>query len=452
MFGAGYNSVVIRPHVVIVGGGFGGLQVARGLRRAAVDITLVDKRNFHLFQPLLYQVATGGLGPAEIAAPLRSLFRKQPNLHVLCAEVVDIDPTQQTAMLHDGQALRWDYLVVAAGASSNYFGNDSWAPHAPGLKTVEDAQEIRRRVLSALEMAERIRDASERAQWLTFVVVGGGPTGVEMAGALAELVHVTVRDEFRAFDPRTARVLLLEGAPRVLTPYPEPLSENARLSLQRLGVEVLTGAMVQEIAPDRIVYTHGEETFILPTRTVVWAAGVRAAPLAAVLAQRTNATTDRQGRIVVAPDLSVPDFPNIFVIGDMAHYAHQGGTPLPGVAPVATQQGHYVAQRIQRLLSGDAAMPPFRYVDRGNMAVIGRKAAVAQIGRLRFTGWFAWLMWLFVHLMFLVGFENRLLVFVQWAWNYFTRNRRARLILGAAPQPHATDTANAPHGAPALRE
>lgn len=442
---------MIRPHVVIVGGGFGGLQVARGLRRAAVDITLVDKRNFHLFQPLLYQVATGGLGPAEIAAPLRSLFRKQPNLRVLCAEVVDIDPVQQTAVLHDGQDLRWDYLVIAAGASNNYFGNDSWAPHAPGLKTVEDAQEIRRRALSALETAERIRDASERAQWLTFVVVGGGPTGVEMAGALAELVHVTVRDEFRAFDPRTARVLLLEGAPRVLTPYPEPLSENARLSLQRLGVEVLTGAMVQEIAPDRVVYTHGEETFILPTRTVVWAAGVRAAPLAAVLAQRTNATTDRQGRIVVAPDLTVPGFPNIFVIGDMAHYAHQGGMPLPGVAPVATQQGHYVAQRIQRLLSGDATMPPFRYVDRGNMAVIGRKAAVAQIGRLCFTGWFAWLMWLFVHLMFLVGFENRLLVFVQWAWNYFTRNRRARLILGTDRQSYAAKT-NAPHGAPALRE
>ena len=273
---------------MIVGGGFGGLQVARGLRRAAVDITLVDKRNFHLFQPLLYQVATGGLGPAEIAAPLRSLFRKQPNLRVLCAEVVDIDPAQQTVSLHDGHALRWDYLVVAAGASNNYFGNDSWAAHAPGLKTVEDAQEIRRRVLSALETAERIDDPNERTPWLTFVVVGGGPTGVEMAGALAELVHVTMRDEFRAFDPRTARILLLEGAPRVLTAYPVPLSENARQSLQRLGVEVLTGALVQHIAPDHIVYTHGQETFILPTRTVVWAAGVRAAPLATTLAQRTN--------------------------------------------------------------------------------------------------------------------------------------------------------------------
>jgi NADH dehydrogenase len=429
---------VIRPRVVIVGGGFGGLQVARGLRRAAVDITLIDKRNFHLFQPLLYQVATGGLGPAEIAAPLRSLFRKQPNLRVLCAEVVDIDPAHQTVALHDGQALRWDYLVVAAGASNNYFGNDSWAAHAPGLKTVEDAQEIRRRVLSALETAERIDDPNERTPWLTFVVVGGGPTGVEMAGALAELVHVTVRDEFRAFDPRTARILLLEGAPRVLTAYPEPLSENARQSLQRLGVEVLTGALVQHIAPDHIVYTHGQETFILPTRTVVWAAGVRAAPLATVLAQRTNAPTDRLGRLVVEPDLSLPNYPNIFVIGDMAHFAHQNGAPLPGVAPVATQQGQYVARRILGLMTGNASMPPFRYVDRGNMAVIGRKAAVAQIGRLHFTGWFAWLMWLFVHLMFLVGFENRLLVFVQWAWNYFTRNRRARLILDTSYQSHTS--------------
>jgi NADH dehydrogenase len=428
---------VIRPHVVIVGGGFGGLQVARGLRRAAVDITLVDKRNFHLFQPLLYQVATGGLGPAEIAAPLRSLFRKQPNLRVLCAEVVDIDPARQTVSLHDGHALRWDHLVVAAGASNNYFGNDSWAAHAPGLKTVEDAQEIRRRVLSALETAERVDDPNERTPWLTFVVVGGGPTGVEMAGALAELVHVTMRDEFRAFDPRTARILLLEGAPRVLTPYPEPLSENARQSLQRLGVEVLTGALVQHIAPDHIVYTHGQETFILPTRTVVWAAGVRAASLATTLAQRTNAPTDRLGRLIVEPDLSLPDHPNIFVIGDMAHFAHQNGTPLPGVAPVATQQGQYVAQRIRRLMAGDTTTPsPFRYLDKGNMAVIGRKAAVAQVGRLHFTGWFAWLMWLFVHLMFLVGFENRLLVFVQWAWNYFTRNRRARLILGTAHQAH----------------
>jgi NADH dehydrogenase len=424
---------VIRLHVVIVGAGFGGLQVARGLRRAAVDITLVDKRNFHLFQPLLYQVATGGLGPAEIAAPLRSLFRQQPNLRVLCAEVVDIDPAHQTVSLHDGQPVRWDYLVIAAGASNNYFGNDSWAAHAPGLKTVEDAQEIRRRVLSALETAERIDDPSERAAWLTFVVVGGGPTGVEMAGALAELAHVTMRDEFRAFDPRTARILLLEGAPRVLTAYPEPLSENARQSLHRLGVEVLTGALVQHIAPDHIVYTHGQETFILPTRTVVWAAGVRAAPLATVLAQRTNAPTDRLGRLIVEPDLSLPNYPPIFVIGDIAHFAHQNGTPLPGVAPVATQQGQYVAQRIRRLMAGDTTPPsPFRYTDKGNMAVIGRKSAVAQIGRLHFTGWFAWLMWLFVHLMFLVGFENRLLVFVQWAWNYFTRNRRARLILGTA--------------------
>ncbi len=419
----------MRPHVVIIGGGFGGLQAARGLRRSPVDITLIDKRNFHLFQPLLYQVATGGLGPAEIAAPLRSLFRKQRNARVLCAEVVDIDPQACTLTLHDGHTLRWDSLIVAAGAAYHYFGNDEWVQYAPGLKTIEDAQEIRRRVLSALEAAELETDPERQRAWLNFVIVGGGPTGVELAGALAELAHVTVRGEYRAFDPRTARIILLEGAPRLLTAYPEPLSENARQSLQKLGVEVITGALVQQVAPDHVVYKRSEEVFILPTRTVLWAAGVRAASLAQTLAERTGAPTDRMGRIIVQPDLSVPNQERIFVIGDMAHYAHQTGAPLPGVAPVAMQQGQYVARRIRDALQGKPT-PPFRYWDKGDMAVIGRKAAVARIGRLRFTGWFAWLMWLFVHLMFLVGFENRLLVFIQWAWNYFTRNRRARLILG----------------------
>lgn len=427
----------MRPHVLIVGGGFGGLQAARGLRRAPVDITLIDKRNFHLFQPLLYQVATGGLGPAEIAAPLRSLFRKQRNARVLCAEVVDIDPRAHTLTLHDGQSLRWDYLVIAAGATYHYFGNDEWAQYAPGLKTIEDAQEIRRRVLSALEAAEREIDPEQQRTWLNFVVVGGGPTGVELAGALAELVHVTVRGEYRAYDPRTARIVLLEGAPRLLTAYPEPLSENARQSLEKLGVEVITGAIVQAVAPDHVVYKRGEEVLILPTRTVLWAAGVRAAPLAQILAERTGAPTDRIGRIIVEPDLSIPNYERIFVVGDLAHYAHQTGAPLPGVAPVAMQQGQYVARRIQNALQGKPTVP-FHYWDKGDMAVIGRKAAVAKIGRLRFTGWLAWLMWLFVHLMFLVGFENRLLVFIQWAWNYFTRNRRARLILGEPHTPALT--------------
>lgn len=417
------------PHGVIIGGGFGGLAVARRLRRSPVRVTLIDKRNFHLFQPLLYQVATGGLGPAEIAAPLRSLFRKQRNVRVLCAEVVDINPQTHALTLHDGQVIDWDYLVVAAGASYHYFGNEEWAQHAPGLKTIEDAEDIRRRVLSALEAAERETDPERRQAWLNFVIVGGGPTGVELAGALAELVHVTVRDEYRAYDPRTARVVLLEGASRLLTAYPEPLGENAHRSLQQLGVEVITGAFVQQVASNHVVYKRGEAVHVLPTRVVLWAAGVRAAPLAQILAERTGASTDRLGRIIVEPDLSIPNHGRIFVIGDMAHYAHQTGAPLPGVAPVAMQQGRYVAQRILNAIQGKRTSP-FRYWDKGDMAVIGRKAAVARIGHLRLTGWLAWLMWLFVHLLFLVGFENRLLVLIQWAWNYFTRNRRARLITG----------------------
>lgn len=428
-----------RPQVVVVGGGFGGLQVVRGLRRAPVDITLIDKRNFHLFQPLLYQVATGGLGPAEIASPLRSLFRKQSNVRVLCAEVVDVNPSSQTLTLHDGHIVHWDYLVVAVGATYHYFGNDAWAARAPGLKTIEDAQEIRRRVLSALEAAERETDSEQQRAWLNFTIVGGGPTGVELAGALAELAHVTVRDEYRAFDPRMARIVLLEGTPRLLPSYPEPLSENARQSLQKLGVEVITDAMVQQVADDHVVYQHKGTLHILPTRTVLWAAGVCAVPLAYTLAERTDAPTDRQGRICVEPDLTIPNHPRIFVIGDMAHFAHQTGTPLPGVAPVAMQQGQYVARRLRDALQGTPT-PPFRYWDKGDMAVIGRKAAVAKIGRWHFTGWFAWLMWLFVHLMFLVGYENRLLVLVQWAWNYFTRNRRARLITGE-PRFQTTPTA-----------
>jgi len=424
----------MNPHVVIIGGGFGGLAAARRLHRAPVRITLIDQRNFHLFQPLLYQVATGGLGPAEIAAPLRSLFRKQRNVRVLCAKVVDITPQTRTLTLHDGQVIDWDYLVIAAGAAYHYFGHEEWAQYAPGLKTIEDAEAIRRRVLSALEAAERETDPERRQAWLNFVIVGGGPTGVELAGALAELVHVTVRDEYRAYDPRTARVVLLEGAPRLLTAYPEPLSENARQSLKKLGVEVITGAHVEQVAPGRVVYKRGEEVYEFAAQVVLWAAGVRAVPLAQILAERTGAPTDRLGRVVVEPDLSVPHYGRIFVVGDMAHYAHQTGAPLPGVAPVAMQQGQYVAQRILNELQGKPT-PPFRYWDKGDMAVIGRKAAVARIGRLRLTGWFAWLIWLFVHLMFLVGFENRLLVLIQWAWNYFTRNRRARLITGEPYMP-----------------
>lgn len=441
-----------RPHVVIIGGGFGGLQAARGLRKAPVEITLIDRRNFHLFQPLLYQVATGGLGPAEIATPLRALFKHQPNIRVLNAEVVDINPPQRTVHLHDGETVSYDYLIVAAGASYHYFGHDEWAPYAPGLKTIEDAQEIRRRVLLALEHAERETDPQRQQAWLTFVIVGGGPTGVELAGALAELVHVTVRGEFRRFDPARARLLLLEGGPRLLPTYPQNLSENAMRSLQRLGVEVVTNALVNQVDEQGVLYAHQGELVRVETRTVLWAAGVRTAPLAERLAQRADAPTDKGGRLIVEPDLSLPGYPNLFVIGDLAHYAHQTGTPLPGVAPVAMQQGSYVARLIRERLRGRQP-PPFRYKDKGDAAVIGRKAAVIKLGKLHLTGFLAWLGWLFIHLLYLVGFENKLLVLIQWAWNYFTRNRRARLILYCyGTPPHASESRIISAGEDARRE
>ncbi|GBC93594.1 NADH dehydrogenase-like protein [bacterium HR15] len=442
----------VRPHVVIIGGGFGGLQAAKGLRNAPVEVTLIDRRNFHLFQPLLYQVATGGLGPAEIAVPLRALFKYQRNIRVLNAEVVAIDPQQQRVHLDDDEAIPYDYLIVAAGASYHYFGHDEWAKHAPGLKTIEDAQEIRRRVLLALEHAERESDPQRQQAWLTFVIVGGGPTGVELAGALAELVHATVRGEFRRFDPAKARLLLLEGGPRLLPTYPPDLSANAHQSLRRLGVEVVTNALVNHVDAQGVQYTHQGESVWVEARTVLWAAGVRAAPLAEQLAQRTNAPTDKVGRLIVEPDLSLPGYPNLFVIGDLAHYAHQTGSPLPGVAPVALQQGSYVARVIRERLHGRQPRP-FRYKDKGDAAVIGRKAAVIKIGRLHLTGFIAWLGWLFIHLLYLVGFENKLLVMIQWAWNYFTRNRRARLILYCyGTPPHAPESRIISSGEDARRE
>jgi len=432
------SHAVMTPHVVIIGGGFGGLQAAKSLRTVPVEVTLIDKRNFHLFQPLLYQVATGGLGPAEIASPIRALFKRQRNICVLNAEVVDIDPQQQRVYLRDGDPVLYDYLIVAAGSTYHYFGREEWSQYAPGLKTIEDAQEIRRRVLSALENAERETDPQHQREWLTFVIVGGGPTGVELAGALAELVRVTVRGEFRRFEPRSARLLLLEGGSRLLPTYPPNLSENAHRSLQRLGVEVQTGALVTQVDETGVQYTYQGETVQVQARTVLWAAGIRAAPLAEQLASRAHLPTDKSGRLIVNPDLSVPGYPNLFVIGDLAHYAHQTGTPLPGLAPVAMQQGHYVARVIRARLRGRQT-PPFRYRDKGDMAVIGRKAAVAKIGKLHLTGFIAWLAWLFVHLLYLVGFENKLLVLIQWAWNYFTRNRRARLIL------YCYETLRSPH-------
>jgi NADH dehydrogenase len=415
-----------KHRVVVLGGGFGGLYAAQRLRRTPVEVTLVDRRNFHLFQPLLYQVATGGLSPGDIASALRWVLRRQRNARVWLAEATGIDVHGRRVLLAD-DVLPYDTLVVATGASHHYFGRDDWEATAPGLKTIEDATEIRCRVLAAFEAAEREPHEAVREAWLTFAVVGGGPTGVELAGAIAELAKQTMRRDFRAVDASRARIILLEGAERLLTSYPAGLSAKATRSLERLGVEVRTGTLVTEISERdiRVRSPEGEET--VPCHTALWAAGVRASSLGRTLADEVGTQLDRLGRVIVERDLTVPGHPEIFVIGDLAHFAHQTGEPLPGLAPVAMAQGRYVASAITRRLRG-RPVRTFHYFDKGQLATIGRAAAVADFGKLRFSGYPAWLLWFFVHLMYLVEFENRMLVFFQWAWNYLTRNRGARLI------------------------
>jgi NADH dehydrogenase len=413
---------------VIVGGGFGGLHTALQLKRAPVEVTLLDRRNFHLFQPLLYQVATGGLSPANIASPLRALLRRQKNTRVLLGEAVDIDVVNRRLLLADGE-LPYDTLILAAGTRDTYFGHDDWERLAPGLKSIEDATEMRRRILLAFEEAERQADPAKVSEWLTFVLVGGGPTGVELAGALAEIAHHTLRGNFRAIDPRAARILLLEGGARLLPAYPPDLGAKAAAALHRLGVTVRCDTMVTDIQADGVTVKTAAGTEHIAARTVLWGAGVKAAALGAAVAKAAGAQTDRAGRVVVGPDCSVPGHPEIFVIGDLAHFNDAAGQPLPGVAQVAIQQGQYVARLIAARLRG-AALVPFVYKDYGSLAVIGRHAAVADLGWARISGRLAWLAWLFIHLINLVEFENRLLVLLQWGWNYFTRNRAARLITG----------------------
>jgi NADH dehydrogenase len=422
-------------HVVIIGGGFGGLQAARSLRRAPVQVTLIDRKNFHLFQPLLYQVAAGGLSPANIASPLRTILKRQRNTEVLLAEVVDCDVPARRLILASG-SLVYDTLIVAAGAGHHYFGHPEWEPFAPSLKTVDDATAIRARILLAFEEAEREPDPERRRAHLTFVIVGGGPTGVELAGAIAELARHTLRREFRHIDPAQARIILVEGVDRVLPTYPDALSARAAAALARLGVAIQTRTFVTHIDSEGVRVRCGDHEEPIAARTVLWAAGVEASPLAPRLARAAAATTDRAGRLVVQRDCSVPGHPEILVIGDMAHHRDAKGQPLPGVAQVAIQQGHYAARLITARLDGKT-LPPFVYRDYGTMATIGRAAAVADLGWARFSGYPAWLAWLFIHLMSLVGYQNRLLVFVQWAWNYFTRNRSARLITGMRPLPSA---------------
>ena len=416
------------PHVVIVGGGFGGLYAAKALGRAPVKVTLIDKRNFHLFQPLLYQVATGTVSPADIASPLRAVLSRHKNTQVLLGEVVDLDPEQQKVILRD-EELAYDTLIVATGVSHHYFGNDDWKEIAPGLKTVEDALDIRRRIFSAFEAAEKEADPEKRRAWLTFVIVGGGPTGVELAGAIAEIAYSAIKNDFRNVDTSQAQILLLEGMERVLPPYPPQLSAKAETSLKRLGVTVKTQTMVTNIADHVVTVRQGEGVKQIQSRTILWAAGVKASAMGQILAERTGAELDRAGRVMVEPNLTVPGQDNLFVIGDLANFSHQGERSLPGVAPVAIQEGEYIAKLIKKRLRGDT-LPPFRYIDRGNLAVIGQNAAVVDLGFVQLSGFLAWLIWIFAHIYYLIEFDNKLVVMVQWGWNYFTRGRGARLITG----------------------
>jgi len=409
-----------RPQIVIVGGGFGGLKAAEALARLPVEITLIDRKNHHTFQPLLYQVATAGLSPAEIAAPIRAILSRHANVEVLLGEVAGFDLQARKVLAH-GFELRYDYLIVAAGAMHAYFGHDDWEPFAPGLKTIEDALEIRRRVLLAYELAEREAALTGNHRPLNFVVVGAGPTGVELAGTLAEIARKSLADNFRNIDPAKTRVLLVEAGPSILNSYPEDLRRSAVAQLQHLGVEVRTNSPVSDVRPGHVCI--GEEP--LPAEVVLWAAGVAASPLGTAL----ETPLDRAGRVFVEPDLSIPGHREVFVVGDLATMNDEHGQPLPGVAPVAMQQGKFVARQVAADLAG-RTREKFRYLDKGSLATIGRAAAIAQFGKIHLSGFIAWLSWLFIHILFLIGFRNRVLVMIQWAWSYLTFQRGARLITG----------------------
>jgi NADH dehydrogenase len=431
--------------VVIVGGGFGGLNAARELGRdPRVAVTLVDRRNFHLFQPLLYQVATGALSPGDIAQPLRSVLRRNRNTTVLLGEAVGVDLERREVLMSDGGPLPYDTLVVATGARHSYFGRDDWAAHAPGLKSIDDALEIRRRILIAFEAAEREQNSERRHEWMTFVVVGGGPTGVELAGALGEISNDTLRRDFRSIHPPDARIILVEALDRVLPPYPPDRSASAKRQLERLGVEVRTGTRVVDLDERSVRVQVGEAQQEIPTRTVLWAAGVQASSFARAVATATGAETDRAGRIVVGRDLTIPGHPEIYAVGDDAVQPWKKDRPVPGVAQGAIQPGQYVGKAIRRRLSGEP-VAPFRFKDKGDVAVIGRLAGVTNIGWLgpfgRQGGFTAWLMWLVIHIFYLIGFANRIVVVIRWAWSFFTSGRGTRLITGSPLLPPIEDPA-----------
>jgi NADH dehydrogenase len=421
--------------VVILGGGFGGLSAAQGLKRVPVQVTLLDRRNFHLFQPLLYQVATGSLSPGEIAAPLRSVLRKQKNTEVLLGEAADLDPHKNLLTLTDGAQFTYDSLIVATGSQTSYYGNDSWRKNAPSLKTVEEATTIRQKILLAFECAERAASEEEARAWLTFVIVGAGATGLELAGALAEIANETLKHDFRRINPTEAQILLVEGGPRVLTAFPEDLAEKAERLVSKLGVKVLKGVKVTNVDADGVTFEHGASTERLGAKTVLWAGGVTTNEFGRTLANRTEAKTDRVGRIEVTQQLTIPNFPNIFVVGDLGLANDKDGKPLPGVAQVAMQGGAYAGKVIRARVDKKPQPPPFHYFNKGDMAVIGRAAAVANIFGLHLSGLVAWLVWLFIHLIYIVEFQSRIIVFIQWGIQFVTFSRGARLITGDTRMP-----------------
>jgi NADH:quinone reductase (non-electrogenic) len=422
-----------RWKVVIVGGGFGGLRAAQAFKSADLDVTLIDQHNYHLFQPLLYQVATGSLSPGEIAAPLRSVLSHQKNTRVLLGKVVDLDPAAKRVMLEDGISFEYDSLIVAAGSQSSYYGHDSWREWAPSLKSVEEATTVRHKILYAFEVAERIPDATERRAWLTFAIVGAGATGVELSGAIAEIARQTLKNDFRSINPGEAQIILMDGASRVLPTFPEDLSEKAARLLAKLGVQIRTGVMVKDVDKDGVTIESKDGAARLEAKTVLWAGGVTGTSLSKTLAQRTKAETNRGGQIKVGPQLTIAGFPDIYIVGDLALSIDAHGKPLPGVAQVAMQQGTYAAKSIITRLQGKKELPPFSYFDKGNMAVIGRWAAVADAFGVHLSGFVAWFIWAFIHLFYIVQFQSRILVFVQWALQDLTFSRGARLITWNAP-------------------
>jgi NADH:ubiquinone reductase (H+-translocating) len=424
-----------KHRILILGGGFAGLVAAQTLKHVDAQMTLIDRRNFHLFQPLLYQVATGSLSPGEIAAPLRSVLSRQKNVQVLLGEAADIDPGARTVTLRDGGVFPYDYLIIATGSQTSYYGNDGWRERAPSLKTVEEATAIRHKILYAFERAERAATEEEARAWLTFVIVGGGATGLELAGALAEIAKETLRHDFRNIHPQESQIFLLDGGSRVLSAYPEDLSAKAEKLVTRLGVNVIKEAFVNHITSEGVEYKHADKEITLNAKTVLWAGGVVATDFGRRVAERTKSESDRSGRMKVRPDLTLPNYPDIFIAGDLALALDEDGNPLPGVAQVAIQGGHYAGKAIAARLKGQKALPPFHYFNKGDMAVIGRAAAVANIFGLHVAGVIAWMIWLFIHLMYIVQFQSRILVFIQWGFEYLTFSRGARLITGDGLEP-----------------